>query len=1124
MTLKQAGRAYIPCLDSKGKKHELVLTSFFDEKSPQQIISFKQLVSDGYSYTSTGALSQLFTTIYETSSQTEFAVTQKDSFLLSQPIHPDEPPLIVARIQVNENISSTERNQDEVLNYHHRFGHLNFYDLFALNKKYNLGIPFRTGCKYHCSTCAITKATRSKLQPKYSTSPPATRPNQRIFVDLKGPVKPKSTRGFEFILVIVDEFSRHVTVKMLKTKAEAAAHLKDYITQSAYPVHDICYVTPENSTDPSPSHYQTHSALPVGVLHSDNGGEFQSEDFLTFLKTYGVKKTFTTPYSPYSNGVVERMIRTLMETASSLLNHSGLSASMFWPDAIDTAAYIRNRLPATKTQIPPLERYAGVKVTAPMLMSLHSFGACAYATLPKQSSSAKERDSFDPKGIPTVYLGQSSNRRAAVLYDSKSGTIMESKDVQLVENLFPLTLDPKSTQLADSSMTITDPKAEILEETNREQDQSSELATTTPLFEESKRPLGPVPSPAPLPTHLSNDVSQYYHKDDGCFYCDVCGTYFYHSNGIVDHVKTKHPEVLKQRETFAETKLPTSSSPLSSNTPLSLPNSTVDSTTDPSAISSQRRSSRLAAKNYVTKLVQLEQSRSFTLKEALKGPYRKQFLEAMDKERKSQLDLGVGVEMKCSREQLRKAKKVVIPSIWILTLKITGEEKVFKARLVARGDLQRSGTFDPNKIYAPTVSSSSVRLLFAVATHLNRPIEHIDFSTAFLNADLAEEIYMTYPPNSGFPEDTVVLLKKSIYGLKQSPFNWNALLTAELLRLGYAPLIYDPCVFYNNKNGVMIGIHVDDVQIVAPSVKESEQLKASIRSLFKIKDLGKITNYLSFQVDYSDDKITLHQHDLIKELLSDLGLEDRKNVTSPAPSNSEKMDDKTPCPQTQYRSLVGRLSYLATHTRPDIALCLMLLSRKCEKPTMGNYNALLQIVLYLGSTPDYGISFRYNPPSSNSVVSVCAFTDATFASVDSTYAVTGGAVFVNGGPVHWIATKQDTIPQSSTEAELIAAHLLAREALYFASILDELNVPRSKPVMIFTDSKSLETLSINTATSSKSKLKYLRPKIQMLKDLIASGDIILKWISGSDNVADILTKPVSGSPFQYHANRLLNRD
>ena len=132
--------------------------------------------------------------------------------------------------------------------------------------------------------------------------------------------------------------------------------------------------------------------------------------------------------------------------------------------------------------------------------------------------------------------------------------------------------------------------------------------------------------------------------------------------------------------------------------------------------------------------------------------------------------------------------KKVVGCKWVYTVKQNPEGKVerYKARLVAKGYSQTYG-IDYDETFAPVAKMSTVRTLISCAVNFDWPFYQLDVKNAFLHGDLKGEVYMEIPP--GFTttetEGKVLRLRKSLYGLKQSPRAWFDRFKRAMLVMGY---------------------------------------------------------------------------------------------------------------------------------------------------------------------------------------------------------------------------------------------------------------------------------------------------------------------------------------------------
>ena len=159
----------------------------------------------------------------------------------------------------------------------------------------------------------------------------------------------------------------------------------------------------------------------VKIFRSDNGGEYTSSEFTSYLTKEGIKHELTIPHTPQQNGVAERVNRTLIETVRAMLADSKLP-HRFWAEALATSVYLRNRSPTKAVEaMTPYEAWSGTK---PDVDCLRVFGCSAYAHVPKV-----ERRKLDSKTRKCVMLGYGTSQKGYRLYDIEQMKVVHSRDV-----------------------------------------------------------------------------------------------------------------------------------------------------------------------------------------------------------------------------------------------------------------------------------------------------------------------------------------------------------------------------------------------------------------------------------------------------------------------------------------------------------------------------------------------------------------------------------------------------------------------------------------------------------------------------------------------------------------------
>ncbi|XXG61102.1 hypothetical protein AAC387_Pa04g2839 [Persea americana] len=188
---------------------------------------------------------------------------------------------------------------------------------------------------------------------------------------------------------------------------------------------------------------------------------------------------------------------------------------------------------------------------------------------------------------------------------------------------------------------------------------------------------------------------------------------------------------------------------------------------------------------------------------------------------------------------------------WVFSLKLKSDGSLdrYKARLVALGNRQEYG-IDYDETFAPVAKMTTVRTILAVAASQSWPLYQMDVKNAFLHGDLQEDVYMHLPKGCSSNPGMVAKLRRSLYGLKQAPRAWFEKFQAALLRLDFRPSLYDPSMFLHHApSGITILlVYVDDIVITGPNAGMIQQLQASLRESFQMKDLGPLHYFLGLEV------------------------------------------------------------------------------------------------------------------------------------------------------------------------------------------------------------------------------------------------------------------------------------
>ncbi|CAI7842615.1 unnamed protein product [Closterium sp. NIES-53] len=282
----------------------------------------------------------------------------------------------------------------------------------------------------------------------------------------------------------------------------------------------------------------------------------------------------------------------------------------------------------------------------------------------------------------------------------------------------------------------------------------------------------------------------------------------------------------------------------------------------------------------------------------------------------------------------------IVDGMWIFRVKRPLDSlPAFKARYVARGLSQRQGV-DFFQTFSPTPKMTTLRVLLHVAAQRDYELQSLDFSTAFLQGSLHEEIWLRRPP--GFTSCRTTLAA-----------------------LGFAPATADVSLFLRTETSLPpfdILVYVDDLVFTTADTEAPTLVKSELQKRHTCTDLGELRSYLGLQItwDRARRTITLTRSHMVHQVLQRFGFQFSSPQPTPlstshslsAPPLNESVEPSGPYPE-----LVGCLMYQMTCTRPDLAYPLSLLACYVapSRHRKVHWDAAKRVLRYLCSTSGMGL-------------------------------------------------------------------------------------------------------------------------------------------------------------------------
>ena len=1014
---------------------------------------------------------------------------------------------------------AADNDQAELMRWHHRLGHLPFPQLRALSERgeipkrlIKVKPPFCAGCAFGGMT---KQPSRHKGEKKHIFV--ATKPGEVVSIDqlestelgFVAQAKGRLTlKRYRYATVFVDHYSR---LKFI--------HFHDKLT-------GLETINAKRSFE----RFAAEHGVIIRHYHCDNG-RFAEKLFLSSCQENGQRITFCGVNAHFQNGIAEKAIRDITETARKMLLH----AKLRWPSAIDLslwpyamryAVYVSNYTPVCdgKSRI---ELFANTEVGT-SLKTFHTFG-CPVFALNNELASGKSVPRWSPRARLGINLGPSPShsRNVNLVLNTSTGLVSPQFHCKF-DDFFETTrfnqaeastAAPwrKQARLKPDEVEPTEMQPRDLSEApiGSVSDSSSEdTSISTTENERADNQLDAPPSNLRTANEGANRPSS------------ASSSGGISTRGRRRTLSRRMAESIEQRDFYGDQDMHYMDSRA-----IAPPTSECDAFHDWHLDLQERMRQPIAFHAEMMGDIMY-------FNQALKQYDADEFVKAVVKE--------VDGHVKAKRWKLIKRSEVPkghepIPSVWAMRRKrnlTTNEVTKHKARLNLHGGKQQFGVnyFDT---YAPVVTWFAIRLMIVFAVMFGWFLRQIDFIQAYPQAPIETDMYMELPQGIetryGNSRDHVLQLVSNLYGQKQAGRVWNGYMVDKLVNdCEFQPSLIDECVFY--KDDVIFIVYVDDgIFIGKDDNKISQILRQMQNSGLEIEDQGHPADYVGVNIKKSHDgTFNFTQRALIDTIIEECNVPGI--YTKPVPAKSSIIlhaFESSPDFDLDfnYRSIVGKLNYLTQTTRPDIMFAVHQVAKYSSCPKQEHGEAILYIVRYLMRTRDMGLKFK--PDRSKGFENYC---DADFsgnwkqsiAEFDPSTAKSrsGWITFYAGCPIIWNSKLQTQVALSTTEAEYIALSQSLRDVIPIMQLLDEMK-SRGFEVICTSPHVFCKTFEDNSGALELARLPKLRPRTKHInvcyhhfREHVRKGLIKIFPIDTDDQIADTLTKPLAQNAFCRHRKHM----
>ena len=489
-------------------------------------------------------------------------------------------------------------------------------------------------------------------------------------------------------------------------------------------------------------------------------------------------------------------------------------------------------------------------------------------------------------------------------------------------------------------------------------------------------------------------------------------------------------------------------------------------------------------------------------KEALEGPWREQWLEAMAVERR-------GIEAQKTWVLAPELDRAAVKSRWAWRISREANGKLkFRARIVAKGYTERYGV-DYLETFAPTASTKSLMMVLHIAASEDWEIRTMDVSNAYLEAPAPNDhLYMELPTSEVGPSGgkVVVRLLKTLYGLKEAGFEWNRRVDGILRGGGWNRCFADPCVYWKDSPGgiILAVIYVDDVIYMGKDISAILGLESLIeRNVRQVKLQGEAKKFLGLEItrDRAARTLTVTQASYIKDMAGDEGLLETSSKDTPAAVSPDLLLEPKGS-EPNLRSIVGKLRYPADRAHPGTLYGMSMLAAVQAEPSPVHWKAAQRMLKYLNGARDKGVTLGGADP-----ISLECWVDASHREEGEARSQLGVTMRLgpNTGCFFSRSIRDPHVSYSSAEAELRGFALGTFEVLWARGLLEEIGYGSRAATPIYEDNQAVTDLLSSLAKPSGG-MKHANKLRRTIQQYMDSHDITCVKTPGEFNLADLFTK------------------